>query len=62
MKFDQRGKQVYFRAGSAFGLLWSAHQRGYLDKSRADSKNFGKVGYLAKSESMGLIILMPMRH
>ena len=57
MKFDQHGKQVYFRAGSAFGLLWSAHQRGYLDKSRADSKNFGKVGHLASLESMSMIIL-----
>ena len=58
MKFNQRGKQVYFRAGSAFGLLWSAHQRGYLDKSRADSKNFGKVGYLASLESMSMMNLI----
>ena len=58
MKFDQRMKHVFFCAGSAFGLLWSAHQRGYLDKSHADSKNFGKVGYLASLESMSMMNLI----
>ena len=57
MKFDQCGKHVCFRAGSAFGLLWSAHQRGYLAKSRVDSENFGKVGHLARLESMSMIDL-----
>ena len=55
MKSDQRGNHVYFRAGSAFGLLWSAHQRGYFNNSRDDEINFGKVGHLARLESMIMI-------
>jgi len=59
MKCDQRGKVMFFRAGSALNTLWAASQLGYFDKSRADDENHGKVGYLAISESMSMIILSP---
>ena len=58
MKFDQRRNHVYFHAGSAFRLLWKTHQRVYLDNSRDDSKNFGKVGHLASLESMSMVHLI----
>ena len=57
MKFDQRGKPVCFRAGSASVALSTASQRGYFNNSRADEINFGKVGHLAGLESMSMVIL-----
>ena len=47
MKFDQRGKPVCFRAGSASVTLSAANQRDYFNNSHADEINFGKVGHLA---------------
>ena len=57
MKFDQHGKPVCFRAGSASVALSAARQRGYFNNSRDDGKNFGKVGHLASLESMSMINL-----
>jgi len=59
MKFYQRGKHAFFRAGSARFLLWSASQRGYFNNSRNDDENHGEVGHLASLESMSMIILNP---
>ena len=58
MKFDQRGKPVCFRAGSASVTLSTAIQRGYFNNSRADEIKFGKVGHLASSESMSMVYLI----
>ena len=55
MKFDQRGKPVCFRAGSAPIALSSASQRGYFNNSRDDPINLGKEGLLAISESMSMM-------
>jgi hypothetical protein len=52
MKFDQQGKHVCFRAGSAAVTLSSTSQRGYLMNRRDDSINLGKEGFLAILESI----------
>ena len=54
VKWDQRGKDVCFRAGSAADTLASTRQRGYLINSRDDSFALGKEGFLAISRSMSL--------
>lgn len=58
MKFDQRGKPVCFRAGSASVALEAASQCGYFNNSRDDKINFGIEGYLANSESMSMMELI----
>ena len=58
MKFDQRGKPMCFRAGSAPIALPSASQRSYFNNSRDDPINLGKEGFLAISESMSMMDLI----
>ena len=58
MKFDQRGKPVCFRAGSASVALKSASQRGYFNNSRDDQISLGKEGFLAISERMSMMDLI----
>ena len=59
MKFDQHGKPMCFRAGSASVALSAASQHDYFNNSRADEINFGKVGHLASLESMSMVHLIP---
>ena len=58
MKSDQRGKPMFFRAGSAPIALSSAIQRGYFNNSRDDPIKLGKEGFLAISESMSMMDLI----
>ena len=54
VKWDQRGKDVFLRTGSASDTLASACQRGYLINRRDDSFNLGKEGFLAILRSMSI--------
>ena len=54
VNWDQRGKDVCFRTGSAADTLVSASQRVYLINSRDDPFDLGKEGFLAILRSMSI--------
>ena len=57
VKFDRRGKHMYFRDDIALFLLGCAHKHIYFLHNRTDTENFGKVGHLAiKGPRAGLIL------
>lgn len=59
MKFDLRGKHMYFRDDIALFMLGCARKRIYFLHSRADTGNFGKVGLLAFRGSRAYMVLDP---